>query len=153
MNAHPSPQLSIHQTSPIITRHRHHREARNAIRKRPTLPLHPSLAIQAIPVQQTLVIIRIALRAVQAAVQIHPRRRIRAGFLPVRGLAVEDVGIVCLGVEFVGVFKRPVDAEFLPFVRCLIYETGSCVAAEEVGEVEAVRLRGNVLRGKGQGIG
>ena len=73
------------------------------MRQAPAIPLNPAPAIKPIPIQQPLVIVRIALGAVQAAVQIHPFGGVRAGLLPVLGLAVQDGGVVGLRVEGLGV--------------------------------------------------
>jgi hypothetical protein len=97
-SAHPSPQLRINQTSPIrILILWQHRKTRNPIRKLITDPLTRSMpstrtspTANPIPIQQPLVILRIALRAIQAAVQIHPPRSIGLRILISRGLVIQD---------------------------------------------------------------
>ena len=70
--------------------------------------------------------------------------------MPVLGLAVQDGGVVGLGIEGLGVEGGPVEAGFLPHGRpALVDEAGGCVCGEELGEVEAVGLRGGGGGGEG----
>jgi len=93
------------------------------------------------------------LSTIQPAIQIHPPGRIRAFFLPVLRLPVEDLRVIRLRVEGVCVFDTPVDAGFLPLGGiALVDEAGGCVPAEELGEVETVRGRGDAFGREGQGV-